>query len=289
MNIQEQVTGNGSATVPLFLHIPKTAGTTLSHCIYFECATDQEYWAEGGWLRDGIYYYPARLHKDPRPSVAPSIQRALRREDVRAVVGHFSFGIHQYLSRSSTYITLLRNPVERILSLYEHIRKYKDTDLHDQLVSEDISIEDFVLELGCKETDNDQTRRVAGVDPEFGGCTEATLNAAKENLERCFSVVGITERFDETLVLLRRVLNWHSALDYQSELVNPSRPKTTSLPQKTIDAILARNHLDMQLYEFAQQLLAARIAAEGAGFYAELDRLGMQRAAPMEEPSVLPR
>ena len=36
----------------------------------------------------------------------------------------------------------------------------------------------------------------------------AVLTAAKENLARQFIVVGLTERFDETLALLKVVLGW---------------------------------------------------------------------------------
>jgi hypothetical protein len=260
MKINEPIIDGQLEMVPLFLHIPKTAGTTLSNYIYSEYKSAVYYKAEGGFLCDGIYYYPAGLHKEPELSVAPNIQGALGRDDVRAVVGHFSFGIHEYLARQTTYITLLRNPVERVLSLYHHIRKYDDTELHERLVSEDISIEDFVLKLGCKETDNDQTRRIAGIDPEFGRCTTAILNTAKDNLERNF-LFGTTDRFDETLTLISRALNWTSNVKLQPGLVNPSRPKIDSLPHKTIDTILMCNEFDMQLYEFAQKLLDAQLSA----------------------------
>ena len=51
--------------VCLFLHIPKTAGTTLKTCIYDEYAVEAGH--DGRWLHDGIYYFPYGFHKAKRP------------------------------------------------------------------------------------------------------------------------------------------------------------------------------------------------------------------------------
>jgi hypothetical protein len=256
---------------PLFLHIPKTGGTTLKHYIYDQYKTHEDYTAEEGYLVSGIYYYPDGFDKEP-PSVGPAqVNRTLGRHDIRAVIGHFSFGIHTYISRPWTYVTLLRNPVDRVVSLYYHIRRYKHTRLH-KIVSSGLSIEDFILHLSCREADNDQTRRISGLEPAFGACSISTLDKAKDNLRRYFSVVGVTEYFDETLILLKRTLAWTREAYYLPGLVNKDRPTSTSLPQKSVDAILERNELDTKLYEFAKELLYERLAGQGPDFDREVRR-----------------
>ena len=81
--------------------------------------------------------------------------------------------------RPTTYITLLRNPVDRVLSLYHFLEAERQT-----------SIEEFVAHPSIKEVDNDQTRRIAGVDPAVGGCTNAMLLKAMENMRRHFAVAA---------------------------------------------------------------------------------------------------
>ena len=257
--------------IPLFLHILKTGGITLKHCIYDQCKANEHYKSEEGMLVNGIYYYPAGLHKEPDAAIPATVIRALERHDIRAVTGHFSFGIHSYINRPWTYITLLRNPVNRVVSLYHHIRRDSNTPLHE-IVSSGISIEDFVLHLSCREVDNDQTRRISGLEPEFGACSISTLDKAKDNLRRYFSVVGVTECFDETVILIKRTLGWADDPYYLPGLVNKERPAIASLPQRSIDIILERNQLDTKLHEFAKELLYEKIANQGSDFNSEVRR-----------------
>lgn len=73
---------------------------------------------------------------------------------------------------------------------------------------------------------------------------------AKENLLRYFSLVGLTERFDEGLAILKIMFGWQIA-KYAKFNVTKNRMKKTSLPASTVELIAERNKYDVALYEFA--------------------------------------
>src|SRR5262249_32676541 len=164
-------------SVCLSLHIPKTAGTTLKHCLYDEYAVESPY--EHRWFCDGIYYFPYGFHKAKRPRFTRAARDVLARDDLRAVTGHFWYGIDRFVPRPSFYVTLLRDPGGRVVSLYHHTLKVGDVPLHHEVIAQNASLEEFVTRFACREVDNDQTRRIAGVEPPFGEVDDAVLDRAK--------------------------------------------------------------------------------------------------------------
>jgi hypothetical protein len=258
--------------VCLFLHVPKTAGSTLKNCIYHHYAVPG-YGAD--WFHDGIYYFPYGFHKARRPDFTPEVRTMFARDDLRAVTGHFWFGAHEHVPQPCFYITLLRDPVDRVVSLYHHVRKTEDEQVNEadeqfhERVAAGATLEEFVADLGCREADNDQTRRIAGVEPPFGEVRDETLERAKANLRDRIAFVGTVERFDESLIALKRLLGWERVF-YVPALVNAERPPQSALPPETVALIAERNRYDVALYEYGSALLDDRIAAEGPSLQDEV-------------------
>ena len=246
--------------VILHLHIPKTGGTTLNKYIYQHWSGENRYVAEDDYFHSGVYYFPTGFLYESAARIPACIRSMLLRDDLRAVVGHFCFGIHRHVIRPWAYVTLLRNPVDRIISLYYHLSP-----------TGAISIEEFISNPSYKIFENDQTRRLAGIEPKLARCSRPTLQRAKENLQRYFSVVGVTERFDETLVLLKRKFGWTDKLDYYLRNINTRRPQAPFSPA-VIDAIKTRNAFDCELYEYAKTLLNAALSAQDGRFHEDLKR-----------------
>lgn len=216
----------------VFLHIPKTAGTTLNRIIEWQ-------------------YNPLRIFTVDPYRFRATIKRfetfsEKRRRSYQVVRGHLQYGIHEYLPQGAAYITLLREPAARVLSSYYFIQRRPLHPLHRQLKRERLGVEDF-LRL-TSERQNLQCRFIAGIGRD-GVCDETTLEKAKENL-RYFRVVGLVERFEESLLLIEQAFGW-KVTAHESWKVSKNRRE---LEPSVLEMIREKNRLDLHLYEYATKL-----------------------------------
>jgi hypothetical protein len=262
--------------VVLYMHIPKAAGTTVSdvlfHCLKRQQAPRSE---EKGHLMHGVYYYPSGFIAPVGEKGRQELERVLARRDLSAILGHCHFGLHEALAVPSTYVTILRPPLERFVSLYYFHRLVQSRwgKLEGVMLPDDMDLEAFAHAAPYRELDNGQTRRISGDNPEIGGCTPEMIERAKSNLREFFTAVGTTGQLEETLVLMQRKFRWRSELAYYPKNVNPDRPPAEDLPDSVRAAILARNALDVELYDYASGLLAEAIREGDARFREDVDKL----------------
>jgi len=110
-----------------------------------------------------------------------------------------------------------------------------------------LRIEDFIRLR--PERQNWQCRLLAGIGT-AGICDERVLDAAKENLTRSFAVVGLSERFEESLLLMITSFGWKVPF-YDNRKVFKNPPATDA---GVIDFIHDHNRLDAELYDFAKNV-----------------------------------
>ena len=236
----------------IFLHIPKTAGTTLHDII-------------------GRQYVASEMHT-MLLDVPESIKQFLalseaERGQFKMIRGHMGYGLHQFVPRPCQYFTILRDPVERVISTYYFIKRTPGHFFYHIFKEENLTLKGYVESGYSNMMDNGQTRMLAGGDGNIleGECTQEMFEQAKENLRRSFVLVGLTERFDETLLLLRHQFGWRR-LFYIRKNVSPHRLEKETLSPDTLEAILAMNRYDLALYEYAQSLFEEYIERVGITF-----------------------
>jgi hypothetical protein len=219
----------------IFLHIPKAAGSTLNRLIEWEYPLGQMYSIDPAFYR-WSWRHLRRLSEK-------------RRKRIRMFKGHMLFGLHTILPQPATYITVLRDPVERVLSSFYFMRTYKFQPLYWKFKLENWSLEDFVSR---SPRHNLQCKILAGAEYSEP-CTIEICQRAKNNLLRYFSVIGLAERFEESLALMKLRFGWK--LQYYSSFnVTRSRPGKTDIPQSTLDSIAEKNAFDISLYECATKI-----------------------------------
>lgn len=131
-----------------------------------------------------------------------------------------------------------------------------------------MSLGSFVQSGLSIETDNHQTRILSGMWPAFGNCTAEMLEVAKKNLRLHFAVVGLTEYFEQSMVLMRKTLGWNipfhlslirkafggSSQFYEKTNVSINRPQKEDLSEDDLNTIKKFNELDLKLYSHVEEL-----------------------------------
>lgn len=222
----------------IFLHIPKAAGSTL-HAV----------------LRRK---YPKHQIYDVSTAQLPAFHALplQRRAELALVKGHMPFGIHEHIPNDFTYITLLRDPVERAISHYYYVLRRTTHNLHDRMKR--MELEDYVTSGITHEMDNGQVRLLSGHDDDlpFGGCGEQHLREAIGNLREHFSVVGLAERFEESLLLMQHALGWITAPYYVKR--NARLGRAPEIPAAVRRRIADVNRFDIALYDYGRALFEAQ-------------------------------
>ncbi|HXV64075.1 MAG TPA: hypothetical protein VEK15_25470 [Vicinamibacteria bacterium] len=163
------------------------------------------------------------------------------------------------------YITLLRDPVERYVSQYlQHLAKrgYLPFELFFK-----------------KDRANRQTRFIAGSED---------LSAAKQILAQRYLAVGLSDQFDEFLVLLsKKLAPRFVAPSYRIVNVSSDKQAKQRILDRYRDRILETQRLDMELYNFVRFELLPREKARFPEFDDEV-KLLKERRAKSRPPRMLP-
>ena len=227
-----------------FCHLQKTAGTTLFL-----------------WLRE---YFPDEAvypNDDDGPKI-PSVisidhllERWRRRGDqIRVVTGHFPLCTTELLGGGFRTFTILRDPVPRTLSYLRHHRATNpegDRRDFEAIYDDPLRFHGLIhnhmvkmFSLTPEEMTDGALTRV-----EF---TRDHLERAKANLE-AIDVVGLQEDYAGFWRDLNTTFGWELG---EPGFANRSEP--ADMPPSLVERIIEDNALDIELYRFAQDLVARR-------------------------------
>lgn len=230
----------GGKTV-FFLHIPKCAGTTLTEEVIKKRFQPQEL----------IIFYDQGTKELIKMLQEMPLER---QKEIKCIAGHYVFGIHRfYHARPPAYITLLRDPIERVISHYCYVLRQKSHYLNKKMIKDHLSLKEYIKNQLSVELDNGQTRLLAGLghSADFGKCSRAMLDKAKANLAEFFPVVGISERFEDFLKLVNRKLGWEIPA-YENRNIGKNKLQVEELDTETLEIIKENNRLDLELYQYVQ-------------------------------------
>lgn len=237
--------------IVIYLHIPKAGGTTLNqifHIVYQDNAFDTNI---------------ERVKDKPRKTpISEILKRRESFDNVDIIFGnHYQFGIHRYLpsDKSFKYVTLLRNPVKRIISHYNHVKSRGNHKLHKLVTENNYNLKDYVSSGITKEVDNGMVRQIIGSKKKIFDCNEDDLNLAISHIEEHFALIGLLEQFDNTLQLFKHKFGWKEIPEYT--VLNKKKKKLNNeFTEEEISAAKAYNRLDLKLFAYCKQKFKKELA-----------------------------
>lgn len=181
------------------------------------------------------------------------------------LAGHIPFSrrVDLMTERQSVNISIMREPVDRVVSLYYYLKANASwLDQGKRIVEESMSLTDFANSNVY--FDNHMVRMLCDSDPAHtpeGDCTKEMLEQAKINVLRNFLLVGVTEQIGEFLSALANLFCW-SLEDVPKENVNEMRAPLSAVAPEAIKALSDRNRYDVELYQFVKGVWADNMAAQ---------------------------
>jgi hypothetical protein len=186
----------------------------------------------------------------------------------RYVTGHVSISILDRFERHPYSVTVLRDPIERALSIYSYFREL-ERPVTNRLglqrneealrLAKECSIEDFIRvapELAEHYLGNWQARMLGGKRLDR---TDEQLGDALAGLHGC-DFVGLAERQDESIDWLTRRLGWAPLTPLPRTNVTRTRLRRDEVSPAAMDALLELTSVDRELYAEAVRLYERRVA-----------------------------
>jgi hypothetical protein len=237
----------------LFLHVPKTAGSTLTGVLSNRFAAHDCL---------ALYWGPEQDSAD--------LQR------FRYISGHLNLSFLDLLEGPPFVFTFLRDPVERALSAYSYCRTFPLDPRRPRLVygrsprgyelqaeflrlARECSIEEVIdraPEVAREFLGNRQARALSRSRP-LG--SEVSLEEALEGLERC-DFVGLSERVDESVQLLTRRLGWQALGAVPKANLSPVRLGRDQVSPEGMDALRDLAAVDREIYDRGREIYERQLA-----------------------------
>lgn len=217
-----------------FIHIPRTAGSTVRWMLYSTFGirhVNIEPWGNR----------PSDVHKWMFPVTPQDLRRIQRIHpfSLRSIAGHLirPFADLEEVRPDIQYYTFLRDPISYFVSLYRFnvSRGWK----HGKL-----PFEEFV----SKHVDNPQTIRI---------CGEPDAEKAIQLIREKNIFVGLTEHFDESILLLKTLLMPELNLGYRrmNVLSTQQIPANQLSDDSSKQLVMEKSQADQEVYSFVTQEL----------------------------------
>ena len=218
----------------IFIHLPKTAGTSLRRTI------EKNYRS-----RELFFVY----NKNPRFNTVDEL-RSFTPEDFakyKVIMGHFSFNRRLFPFNDRRFITLVREPVQRCISYYHHVMNRREWR------GRQLSLLEYVETSGDIQFQNHQTRLLSNM--KRNPITEKHLENVIRNVERNFLYIGTSEKFPQAIDCLYDMLGWDNKKIFYENATSKKQATIDNISEDVLERLRELNEYDIKLYEWVSNHL----------------------------------
>ncbi|KAJ8039574.1 hypothetical protein HOLleu_17336 [Holothuria leucospilota] len=257
-------------SVPVFVHIERSGGTTMKSC-----------------FNKTTLYFGNKIAKlldlEGRKDVATLFKNAkITSKAYRLYVGDYAYGICENIpDRKCAYITILRDPYERLVSAYFDCRESEGksgyeldchtTDIQDWVLPiSSMSLERFFTHMKCtpfidKEHwfipryECDVNLSNMNTQPVFSA-NEHLVQYVLDNMDKMFALIGLTEEYIMTLQLLQNTYNFPFYEECKELVENKGTFADNSVKEQAKQALMSNEKVqqalsaDLRIYEKGKEI-----------------------------------
>lgn len=248
---------NGALT-DVFVHVPKTSGSTIRSII------SRQYGAAAT-----LYFEPDSIVWEHRANPMGYLAEQFSTRDVALITGHHRFGVHEFVRQKCRYFTMVRDPIDRTISDFFYAYTFPDHRNRDEIRAGTYTFEHFVADPVARPA-MAHTYLLAGTYAHLDGPTALAV----QHIRSSFAAVGTTERFDQSILRIARRFGWKPPI-YLRKNVTALDPKLKQLRSQVSE--MAHTTLadafasDYAIYDAANAELTRWLTREGEAFLTVFD------------------
>ncbi|MBB3206280.1 hypothetical protein FHS27_002089 [Rhodopirellula rubra] len=219
----------------LFEHVPKCGGNSIRAFLKQSYSSEKSFLLNGGSPHSSIESF-----KDlPKP----------QRHSFQFVFGHGAHRLRRHCDPEMLAATILRDPIDRIVSHYYFVAASPDHYLYEQLTAEEMTLAEYARSNISGELTNNYACRFLEIDNEEAMLSpQATVDRAFDLLSNDYSIVGTLENLDESMMAIKKMFRLRKRWVNQKLNVTKQRKSKSEISDEERQAIQESNSIDIELY-----------------------------------------